>query len=354
MADTRRAVRELLRAQFPDALAALTRMPGCAGGTGYDVPADAPLVLVALSGGADSLALAAATAFEAQRCGLHAGAVIVDHQLQDGSAEVAAVAAAQATKLGLAPVIIERVTVAGRVDPQGRIETHGPEADARAARYGAFARVSEATGAQAILLAHTLNDQAETVLLGLARGAGATSIAAMTPVTGRFLRPFLGITREQTEQACADQSLEPWHDPHNTDRGYARVRIRHDVLPVLENELGPGIAESLARTAAHLQDDAEVLDALAKQAWCESWVEPADGFDTRSALLNHRLLAAHPRAIRTRVMRAAAERAELGMLTSTHIDAIDALMTNWHGQGALHVPGGTVARADDILIFSAE
>jgi tRNA(Ile)-lysidine synthase len=354
MADTRRAVRELLRAEFPDALAALTRIPGCAGGTGYNVPADAPLVLVALSGGADSLALAAATAFEAQRCGLHAGAVIVDHQLQAGSAEVAAAAAAQATKLGLAPVLIEPVTVVG---------SHGPEADARAARYDALARVSAATGAQAILLAHTLNDQAETVLLGLARGAGATSIAGMTPTSRglsstegayRNLRPFLGTTRAQTDQACADQGLEPWHDPHNADRSYARVRIRHDVLPVLESELGPGVAEALARTAAHLQDDAEVLDALAKQAWCETWVEPNDGFDTRFALLNHRLLAAHPRAIRTRVLRAAAERAELGALTSAHIDAIDLLVTNWHGQGPLDVPGGTVVRVDDVLIFSAE
>lgn len=345
MADTRRAVRELLRAEFPDALAALTRMPGCAGGTGYDVPADAPLVLVALSGGADSLALAAATAFEAQRCGLHAGAVIVDHQLQEGSAGVAATAAAQATKLGLAPVIIERVSVAAE---------NGPEADARAARYDAFTRIAASSGAQAILLAHTLNDQAETVLLGLARGAGATSIVGMTPVSRglsstegayRNLRPFLGITRAQTEQACADQGLQAWNDPHNTDRGYARVRIRHDVLPVLETELGPGISESLARTAAHLQDDAEVLDALAKQAWCETWVETG---------VQAKVLAEHPRAIRTRVLKAAAERAELGALTSAHIDAIDLLMTNWHGQAALDVPGGTVARVDDILIFSAE
>ena len=351
MADTRRAVRELLRAQYPDALAALTRLPGCAGGTGYDVPADAPLVLVALSGGADSLALAAATAFEAQRCGLHAGAVIVDHQLQPGSADVAAAAAAQATKLGLAPVtVIELAAIT---------KSNGPEADARAARYEAFARVAQSTGAQSILLAHTLNDQAETVLLGLARGAGATSIAGMTPVSDfepfdelrdrlnhlRALRPFLGITREQTEQACADQNLQPWHDPHNADRAYTRVRIRHDVLPVLENELGPGIAESLARTAAHLQDDAEVLDALAKQAWCESWVDTG---------IQAKVLVAHPRAIRTRVIKAAAERAGLGSLTSAHIDAIDMLMTNWHGQGSLDVPGGSVARVDDILIFGAE
>jgi len=336
MADTRRAVRELLRAQFPDALNALTRMPGCAGGTGYDVPADAPLVLVALSGGADSLALAAATAFEAQRCGLHAGAVIVDHQLQAGSAEVAERAAGVARRLGLAPVVIERVTVGG---------SEGPEANARAARYAAFETTAHDTGASAVLLAHTRDDQAETVLLGLTRGAGTSSIAGMTAVNGPYLRPFLDITREQTEQACADQGLEPWHDPHNSHRAYARVRIRHDVLPVLENELGPGIADALARTASHLQDDAEVLDALAKQAWCETWTDTG---------LATKLLATQPRAIRTRVVKAAAERAGLGSLTSAHIDAIDLLMTNWHGQAPLDVPGGSVARRDDFLFFSAE
>jgi tRNA(Ile)-lysidine synthase len=165
MADTRRAVRVLLREVFPEALEAMTKMPGCSGGTGYDVPADAPLVLVALSGGADSLALAASTAFEAQRSGLRAGAVIVDHGLQAGSAEVAARAADQARKLGLAPVIIEVVNVAGRVDPQGRIETHGPEGNARAARYTAFETALGDTGADAVLLAHTLDDQAETCLL---------------------------------------------------------------------------------------------------------------------------------------------------------------------------------------------
>jgi len=336
MADTRRAVRELMRAQFVDALNALTRMPGCAGGTGYDVPADAPLVLVALSGGADSLALAAATAFEAQRCGVRAGAVIVDHGLQAVSADVAEAAAATARKLGLSPVVVERVTVGG---------TEGPEANARAARYATFDKVAHETGASAVLLAHTRDDQAETVLLGLTRGAGATSIAGMTPVNGLYLRPFLSITREQTVAACADQGLAPWHDPHNRDSAYARVRIRRDVLPVLETELGPGVADALARTATHLQDDAEVLDALAKQAWCEAWVD--EGISTKQ-------IAEQPRAIRTRVYRAAAQRAGLGALTAAHLDAIDLLITNWHGQGALDVPGGQVQRSEDKLVFSAQ
>ena len=298
MADTRRAVRILLREVFPEALEAMTKMPGCAGGVGYDVPADAPMVLVALSGGADSLALAAATAFEAQRSGLRAGAVIVDHQLQGGSAEVAQRAAAQARKLGLSPVKVIEVTVGGRLDPQGRIETNGPEANARAARYSTFETALGDTGASAILLAHTLDDQAETVLLGLTRGAGAASIAGMEPVSGVYLRPFLGIRREQTVAACNDQGLDFWSDPHNADPSYTRVRIRHEVLPVLEAQMGPGVAEALARTAEHLQEDNEVLDAIADEVYSKA-SEAGSRYATLS-LLDQRLQEM-PRAIRVRV-----------------------------------------------------
>src|SRR5215207_3414871 len=130
----------------------------------------AGLVLVALSGGADSLALAAATAFEAPRAGCRAGAVIIDHGLQQGSAEVAARAAAQAAELGLQPVLVRRVAVA----PAGE---GGPEASARIARYAALDAAAHETGAVLVLLGHTLDDQAETVLLGLARGAGAASLS---------------------------------------------------------------------------------------------------------------------------------------------------------------------------------
>ena len=396
MADTRRAVRELLRAEFPDALAAVTRMPGCVGGTGYLVAPDAPLVLVALSGGADSLALAAATAFEAQRCGLRAGAVVIDHRLQEGSALVAEAAATKARDLGLAPVVVRSLveplspaepppmaepveapspvetSPAEPVEAQSPVETtthkraihsHGPEADARVARYTALDEVARETGAQAILLAHTLNDQAETVLLGLTRGAGVTSLSGMPAVTrgvveglrqarptegGQptlYLRPFLGITRAQTEQACADLGLDPWNDPHNQDARYTRVRIRHQIVPVLESELGPGVIEALARTASHLQDDAEVLDRLARAAWGECLSELGLVVDG---------IATHPRAVRTRVFRLAAERAGLHGLTAAHLDTIDHLVTDWHGQKALAVPGGSVLRTDGKLEFRAE
>ncbi len=343
MADTRRAVRELLREVFPEALENMTKMPGCAGGTGYDVPVDAPLVLVALSGGADSLALAAATAFEAQRCGLRAGAIVVDHGLQDGSAEVAARAAELARKLGLAPVVIERVEVLGDA---------GPEANARAARYSAFETALGAQNADAVLLAHTLDDQAETVLLGLTRGAGGSSLAGMEPINGVYLRPFLGIRREQTVAACADQGLEAWSDPQNFDPAFTRVRIRTEVLPMLEAQLGPGIAQALARTAEHLQDDAEVLEAIADEVFSKT-VERLTAVDSveTSCLMSTSSITEVPRAIRVRVYQRAAAATGIGPLTSAHMSAIDDLVTNWHGQAGIDVPGGRVVREKAILRF---
>src|SRR5690606_16509861 len=193
-----------------------------------------PLVLVALSGGADSLALAAATAFEAPRAGIRAGAIVVDHGLQEGSDAVAARAAEQARTLGLEPVLVTRVEVG---------TAGGPEAAAREARYAAILAAVTETGASAALLAHTPDDQAETVLLGLARGSGGASLMGMDADAGTLRRPLLGIRRATTRQACLDEGLEPWHDPHNLDPTYARVRVRERVLPVLEAELGPGVAD---------------------------------------------------------------------------------------------------------------
>ena len=209
------------------------------------------LVLVALSGGPDSLALAAATAFEARG---RAGAVIVDHGLQDGSAATAERAAEQARALGLDPVRVVRV----QVGTDG-----GPEAAARTARYEALDAVAGELGAAAVLLGHTLDDQAETVLLGLARGSGAASLQGMAPEAGLYRRPLLGIRRQTTVQACADAGLEPWDDPQNADPGFTRVRVRQTVMPLLETELGPGVAEALARTAEQLREDSEALDAFA-------------------------------------------------------------------------------------------
>jgi tRNA(Ile)-lysidine synthase len=214
-----------------------------------------PLVLVACSGGPDSLALAAVTAYFARTGRIRAGAVVVDHQLQEASAQVAESTAELLAGLGLAPVEVVRVSV--------RAEGSGPEAAAREARYAALAEVRDRLHASAVLLGHTLDDQAESVLLGLARGSGTRSLAGMPSRRDGYHRPFLGLRREETLAICAAEGLQPWHDPTNTDPAFLRSRVRSRVLPFLEDELGPGIAGSLARSAAILGQDADYLDQLA-------------------------------------------------------------------------------------------
>lgn len=291
------------------------------------------LVLAACSGGADSLALAAALAFAAPRAGLRGGGVTVDHGLQDGSAARAASVASVLTGLGLAPVRAVPVTVRGG---------GGPEAAARAARYDALAAVAAELGAAAVLLGHTLDDQAETVLLGLARGSGPRSLAGMPPRRGIFRRPLLTVRRSVTAAACAALGLDPWEDPHNADRRYARVRVRLDALPALEAALGPGVAEALARTADQLRADAEVLDSISS--------ERARGGSALSASS----LAGMPDAVRTRVLRSAALAAgcPAGALTAGHVARLAELVTNWHGQRWIDLPGGVRAsRRDGRLCF---
>ena len=291
-------------------------------------------VLVACSGGADSLALAAATAFEAPRHGLRAGLVTIDHGLQPGSAERAARVAAIGYELGFDPVTTVPVTVGRR---------SGPEAAARAARYGALDAAAGAFGAR-VLLGHTLDDQAETVLLGLGRGSGPRSIAGMRAVDGHYLRPLLGVRRSTTVAACAALGLEPWDDPHNADPAFQRVRLRREVLPLLEDVLQGGVAEALARTAALLREDLDALDRIAAQ---ESATSDTSGPGQQ---LDVAVLVGLPRALRTRTLQTWARYHRLGPLTSVHVEALDVLVTDWHGQGPLDLPGGRVARASGKLV----
>lgn len=317
IADVRRAVREALP------------------------PSDAsPLALVALSGGADSLALAAGAAFEAPRAGWRIGAVIVDHGLQDGSADAAAAAATAARSLGLDPVLVRRVTVA--------VDGRGLEASARDARYAALDEAARETGAAHVLLGHTLDDQAETVLLGLARGSGAASLMGMAARHGRYLRPLLGIRRTQTRQACLDAGLAPWDDPHNADPAYARVRVRTRVLPVLEAELGPGIAEALARTAEQLREDEQAFDEQIDE-FIEEICEPAEA----GIAVSIAALAANPAALRQRIIRHVVA-SEFGVsLSRVQTLEVARLVTDWHGQGPIDLPGGALAtRAGAHLVFS--
>ena len=299
-------------------------------------------VIVALSGGADSLALAAATAFEAAKLGLRAASLTVDHGLQDGSTDAATAAAAKADALGLEARVV-RVEV-GAVG--------GPEAAARDARYRALAEAARAAGAAAILAGHTLDDQAETVLLGLARGAGATSLQGMAEASDldgvRLLRPLLGVRRTTTRAACAAEALDAWDDPHNADPRFARVRVRQTVLPVLESELGPGIAEALARTAAQLREDAEAFDEMIDET-IEDIVEHAEAGISVSAAA----LAANPAALRHRIIRHVVASEFHESLTRSQTLEVARLVTDWSGQGPIDLPGCRARRVGGRIEFTA-
>ena len=289
-------------------------------------------VLVACSGGPDSLALAAVAAYFARRGHVDGhpvsvGAVVVDHQLQPGSAEVAAATAAALGELGIAPVQVRTVDVAAA--------GMGPEAAAREARHAALDAAADELGAGVILLGHTLDDQAEQVLLGLARGSGTRSLAGMRPVRGRLLRPFLGLRRADTLEICAVEGLDPWHDPSNADSAFARSRTRVEVLPLLEEKLGPGVAESLARTAAILQLDADYLEDVANDTFARLQVRSGAEISLPETPL--RELAP---AVRFRVIAKAAAAVGGQQPSYQRLLAAEALLRRQGSAGPVELPGG--------------
>ena len=286
-------------------------------------------LVTACSGGADSLALAFAARYVASRLDLKYSAVIIDHGLQQGSADIAARVRDQLDRLGYHDVTITAVQV-------DQSAAAGLEAAAREARYRALDTEARARSAT-LMLGHTLDDQAETVLLGLARGSGSRSLAGMASRAGHFVRPFLGIRRATTERVCAELGLNPWQDPHNADRRFTRVRVRETVLPTLEAELGPGVAEALVRTAELVRDDNELLDRLATEA---SRIEGMGGTDT----LDCSALQAQPPALRRRIIRLWLLTHGLGDLSLRHLSAVESLVIDWHGQKAIQIPGATVTR----------
>lgn len=301
--------------------------------------ADLPLVLVACSGGPDSLALAAIAAHFARRNDVRVGTIIVDHSLQEDSAAVAAQTAQTLTDLGLHPVITEKVQV-----PVGNM---GPEMAARTARYTAFTKAVEATGARAVLLGHTLDDQAETVLLGLSRGSGTRSLAGMPPVRVEggvtYLRPFLGLRRTDMLDICDAETLTPWIDPTNTDETLMRARIRHSVLPYLEEHLGGDVARSLARTASVAGPDAEYLDEQAQVAYEQALLSAGTavcGIEREDAVLLDRaqVAALHP-ALRLRVLATACKIAGGENPGFERLQALDSFTAEYAVAGPVQMPG---------------
>lgn len=293
---------------------------------------------MACSGGPDSLALLTATIHEAPRRELRVIGVTVDHGLQAGSADQAARVVAQMAELGADETASARV----QVDPAGL----GPEAAARRARYAVLEQMREHFGAALVLLGHTRDDQAETVLLGLTRGSGGRSLAGMRRSFDHYARPLLDVGRDDTVTACQVEGIEVWDDPHNDDPGYTRVRVRRRVLPVIEDELGPGIAAALARTADLVRDDVEALDAMAGAAYRELASNQGDGLAL--ADLHHR-----PRALASRIVRLAAVAAGAIDAELFHVH-VAALLDLAAGEinGEVQLPGHvTAVRRDGALRF---
>jgi len=280
-------------------------------------------VCIGVSGGADSLALAAAAKLESKNFSIDLVAVIVDHGLQANSAEIAEFAKQQLIKLGFQDIFVGRASVQ---------ITDGLEASARRARYKVFQQAIETYGPNTFLLGHTKNDQAEGVLLGLARGSGTKSLSGMQEVSGIFIRPLLGIDRATTEIACHESNIEFWVDPHNSNQDFTRVRVRENILPLLENEIGPGIIDALARSAKILREDATALDE-----WAESVFRQVMPMDIEISILD-----GLPVAVRSRVLRMAiyAAGAPAGSISAAHLEPIEAFVSDWRGQGHTSLPGG--------------
>jgi len=288
-------------------------------------------ILLAVSGGADSLLLAAATNLEASKVGIQLSALVVDHQLQNGSGEVALSAQKKLIELGITEAKISQVEVIGNVG------NGGMEAAARRARYEALDTEADRIGAVAIFLGHTEDDLAETVLLGLARGSGTRSLSGMAFHVGRYVRPFLELTRAQVLTACKESGIEFWSDPQNQDLSFARVRVRNEILPKMEKEIGPGISKALARTSRILREDADALDLIAGDIYA-SLADPAQ--------IPIELISELPIAVRKRVIKRAIEAMGAPTLSAEQILEVDALVGGWKGQGAVALAGGITARRD--------
>ena len=282
-------------------------------------------VLLAISGGPDSMALAAACAFELPKLGIAFFAVVVDHGLQSGSREVAEQARGSLRTLGIdAEVIRVKVSAAGE----------GLEAAARDSRYKALHNSATEHGAEFILLGHNLDDQAETVLLGLTRGSGLKSISGMKVLDGNLLRPFLGISKAELRKSCQDQGIEFWDDPHNLDPKFTRVRIRN-LMQTLETELGPGVASALARTAELASEADEVVESLAQDLLKQA--------ETPESLAVARLIESQPPVMRKALLLWLKQQ---GAKTPSRnqVLAVESLVTNWHGQKPVNLSGITVER----------
>jgi tRNA(Ile)-lysidine synthase len=285
-------------------------------------------VLVAVSGGADSLLLAHCLNLEGESTALHISAVIVDHQLQERSGDIALQTKKKLLEMGIPEVHVIEVEI---------VKKDGLEADARTARYEALTEFAAKERATAIFLGHNQDDLAESVLLGLTQGSGTKSLAGMTKQAGLYFRPFLSLSREEIVEACTEAHIEYWNDPHNEDERFTRVKIRKQILPLMESQLGPGIKEALARSARIFREDSDALDTLTEEIFA-TIADPGS--------IEVELLERLPVALRKRVIRRALARLGATRISAEHLDWVEALIGQWHGQGAVALPAGVTARRE--------
>ena len=299
-------------------------------------------ILLAVSGGADSLALAAAAVFEAKKLKIEVVAAVVDHGLQKNSEEVAAKAKQTLNGLGIEEVFIERVNVATKGE--------GLEAAARDARYKALEKVRKATKSDWIFLGHNQDDQAETVLLGLARGSGLRSISGMPKFdqSRKLVRPLLDIPRHTLRKACVDAGISFWDDPHNQDSKFARVRVRN-LADELEETLGPGFASALARTAESAAEADELIEELAKKLVKKALVKAG----ARQINYSIESLAKAKAALRKKALYLICLEAGAKNISRSQVFAVDELITNWHGQKKSSLSGITVERVNNQLVVKS-
>jgi tRNA(Ile)-lysidine synthase len=288
---------------------------------GLGHPSAGERVVVGLSGGADSVALLHVLAALGRHHGFAVVAAHLDHGLRPDSAADAAFCHDLCATLGT-PFRTLRADVAAR----RRAEGGGLEEAARRERHAFLQAVKAEEGASWIALAHTRDDQAETVLLRLLRGAGGLGLSAMRPRAGDLLRPMLGLSRRDVLDHLAARSLSWREDPSNADVAIARNRVRHELIPYLERHFNPAVREALARSAALLAEDADVLAA-------------------GSGALTVTALRSAPRAVaRLSVRRALQDAGGLRGVGLTHVDAIvDLAATEAPSGRRVALPGGREA-----------
>jgi tRNA(Ile)-lysidine synthase len=293
-------------------------------------------ILVAVSGGADSVALASAMAFEGSKRKFKVAAAIIDHNLQPRSDLVAANTAEVCETLGINPVLVSSIFITQKLS--------GPEAAARSARYLELEKIREQLGAKYIFLGHNLGDQAETVLLGLVRGSGLSAISGMQQIdeNRKLVRPLLGLTRAELRQSVIDQGLDIWDDPQNADEDFTRVKVRR-ILRELETQLAPGISEALVRTASLAQEAAGFMNLEAQKLLAAACIAPGA---YSIAILEQAHVGLRRKALHLIIQKQGAKSP-----TRFQVLEVDSLITNWHGQKPLSLSGITVGRVNNQLVL---